>query len=342
MTEQWIFWFEELGQELNDLVGKKCANLGELTRMGLNVPRGFAISVKGCEQFMRLTNAAEDLQKCVVKVKDELSRVEARLDTSCKARDIIESKPMPAFMEEEIRARYRELCRKMHKENAAVAVRSSGVVSMPGQMETYLNIRGEQAVVDHVKKVWASAFTARAITYRFDKGLPVDWAPIGVAVMALIDAKSAGVALTVLPTTGDVSKIVIEGNFGLGESVVSGQITPDSFIVDKATMEIVDRKVVSKHGMVRKGDTGIVYGDIAVDLKDKACLEDEEIKEIARAALRVEKHFGIPQDTEWVVDKHLPAGKNVFWVQARPARYIKLKKSDEIDYLIDLMVTLFK
>lgn len=342
MADQWIFWFEELSQEFNDLVGKKCANLGELTRLGLNVPRGFAISVKGCEQFMRFTHAAEELQRCVVSVKDELDRVETRMDTSCKARDIVESRPMPAFMEEEIRAYYRELCRRMERENAAVAVRSSGAVSMPGQMETYLNIRGEEAVVDHVKKVWGSAFTARAITFRFDKGLPIDWAPIGVAVMALIDAKSAGVALTVLPTTGDVSKIVIEGNFGLGESVVSGQITPDSFTVDKETMEIVERKVVSKHGMVQKGDTGIVYGDIAADLKDKSCLADAEIKEIARVALRIEKHFGLPQDTEWVVDKHLPAGENVFWVQARPARYVKLKKSDEIDYLIDLMVTLFK
>lgn len=342
MEEQWIFWFEELDQGFNDLVGKKCANLGELTRLGLKVPYGFAISVKGCEQFLKLTRAAEGLHECVIKVKDELNRVDARIDASCKARDIIESKSMPAHMEEDIRARYRELCRRTGKENMAVAVRSSGAVSMPGQMETYLNIRGEEEVVANVKKVWASAFTARAITFRLDKGLPLEWAPIGVAVMSLIDAKSAGVVLTVLPTTGDTSMVVVEGNFGLGESVVSGEITPDSFTVDKETLEIIERKVAHKRGMVRKGETGVLHEEIAPDLQDKPCLDDEEIKEIARVAIQVEKHFGLPQDMEWVVDKSLPPGENVFWVQARPARYVKVEKADEIDYLIDLMAMLFK
>ncbi len=340
--EQWIFRLEELDQTSNDLVGKKCANLGELTRLGLRVPRGFAISVKGCEQFLRLTRTAQDLEKCVARAKDELNRVETRLNTSCRARDIIESKSLPAHMEQEIREYYRELCRRTEKEDVPVAVRSSGSISMPGQMDSYLNVTGEDAVIAHVRKVWGSAYTAGAITFRFDRGLPLDWAPIGVAVMELIDAKAAGVALSVLPTTGDTTKVVIEGNWGFGESVVSGEITPDSFLVDKKTLEIVGKKIACKTGTVRRGRSGTLYQETTEDLQCRPCLEDREIMEIAETVIRVEQHFGKAQDMEWVVDKHLPPGRNIFWVQARPARYIKVEKAEEIDYLIDLMVRLFK
>ena len=340
--EKWIYWFDELSREFNDLVGKKCAHLGELARLGLRVPRGFAISVKGCEQFMRLTGAAADLEDCLIRAKDGMDRIETRLSASCRARDIVESKAMPAQMEEEVRSHYRELCRRAGKEDLAVAVRSSGSVSMPGQMETYLNIIGEDEVVAHVRKVWGSAYTTRAITFRLDKGLPLEWAPIGVAVMALVDAKAAGVALTVVPATGDTTKVVIEGNFGLGESVVSGEVTPDSFMVDKKTMEIVDRRVSRKTGMVQKGASGTLYGAVAEEMRDLPCLDDEEIREVAETVIRVEGHFGVPQDMEWVVGKDLPRGRSVYWVQARPARYVTVEKKDEIDYLIDLMIMIFK
>jgi pyruvate,water dikinase len=213
---------------------------------------------------------------------------------------------------------------------------------MPGQMETFLNIIGEGGVERHIRKVWASAYNGRALTFRLTQNLPLDWAPIGVAVMGLVDAKAAGVVLTVLPSTGDTTKVVIEGNWGLGESVVGGEITPDSFTVDKETLEIIDRKVARKAGMVRRGELGTLYEAMSDDIRDKPCLEDEEIKEIARTAMGVEEHFGLPQDMEWVVDKNLPPGQNIFWVQARPARYVKVEKTDEIDYLIDLMAMLFK
>lgn len=340
--EDWIFWFDELGQEFNDLVGKKCANLGELSRLGLRVPYGFAISVNGCERFMKLTKAARELEGCVVKVRDRLNRIDACMSASCEARAIVESKPMPEPMEKEIRERYRELCRRTNRENLAVAVRSSGSVSMPGQMETYLNVTGEDSVVEHVKKVWGSAYTARAITFRLSKGLPLEYAPIGVAVMSLVNATAAGVVLTVQPTTGDTGKVVIEGSWGFGESVVSGEITPDSFVLDKDTLEVLDRKIAHKTGIVRTGPSGTVYDSIREDIRDKPCVEDEDLREIARTAIRVEQHFGVPQDMEWVLDGSCPPGQNIFWVQARQARYVKAEQTGEIDYLIDLMVRVFK
>lgn len=340
--EKWLFWFEELSKEHNDLVGKKCAHLGEMQRIGMRVPYGFAVSVQGFETFMRETDTVRELEGCIGAARDDLKRVEARLEASCQAREIIEAKPVPAALEDEIRRYYRALCDKLGGKDIPVAVRSSGAVSMPGQMETYLNVTGEASVVEHVRKVWSSAYTARAITFRLSEGLPLEWAPVGVAVMMLVDAKSAGVVLTVLPTTGDTTKIVIEGNWGLGESVVSGETTPDSFTVDKQTMEIVDRRIAHKVGMVDREAAGTRYMSVPEELRDVPCVTDDEIREIARVALSVEEHFGVPQDMEWVTDKHLQVPDNLFWVQARPARYVKVEKTEEIDYLIDLMVRIFK
>jgi pyruvate, water dikinase len=197
-------------------------------------------------------------------------------------------------------------------------------------------------VLSHIRKVWGSVYTARAISFRLDKGLSPEWAPIGVAVMPLVDARAAGVVMTILPTNGDTSRIVIEGNWGFGESVVSGEITPDSFIVDKESMEILDRRISRKTGMVGKTSSGTAYREIPASLRGKPCLTDDEIREIARTAIRAENHFGEPIDMEWVRAEDMAPGEDIFWVQARPARYIKTEKTKEMDYLIDLMVNIFK
>ncbi len=339
--EQWIYRFEELGTECNDLVGKKCANLGEMSKLGMRVPYGFAISVQGFEEFMNLTGLARLVRERIEPRREMLKKVEACQDESRAVQRLIESTAMPESMRQEIVNHYRELCLKVGRPDLPVAVRSSGVVSIPGQMDTYLNIIGEDAVIEHIKKVWSSSYTVRAMMYRIEKDLPVEWAPIGVAVMMLVDAKSAGVVLTILPTTGDVTKVVIEGNWGLGESVVSGEITPDSFMVDKDNLQIVSRMVTRKHGMVVREVSGTVYMQVPGELQEKPCLDDAELIEIAKTALDVEKHFGVPQDMEWVVDKNLPFPENIFWVQARPAKYTKADKSKDVDYIINLMVGMF-
>lgn len=340
--EKWIFWFDELGSEANDLVGKKCANLGEMSKLGMRVPYGFAISVKGFEEFMNLTGLSQRVKEIIDSERSALKQVEVCQNVSRVIQGLIESTPLPSVMREELSRHYKLLCDKVGRENIPVAVRSSGVISMPGQMDTYLNVIGEDAVIEHVRKVWSSSYTTRAMTSRLDQGGSVEWAPIGVAVMMLVHAKSAGVVLTVLPTTGDTGKVVIEGNWGLGESVVSGEITPDSFVVEKEDLRISSRNVAHKKGMVKREERGTAYVDVPEELRDQPCLDDDEIVEITRTALNVEKHFGCPQDMEWVVDRYLPFPENIFWVQARPARFTKAEGSKDIDYIIDLMVNIFK
>jgi pyruvate,water dikinase len=207
-------------------------------------------------------------------------------------------------------------------------------------METYLNVKGHEDLTEKVIRVWGSAFTTRAIAFRLEQGMEMEKAPIGVAVLKMVDARCAGVCLTVLPTTGDTSKIVVEGNWGLGESVVSGEITPDQFIVDKeggAYKSVVG----DKSKMVCYSETGICMKEVPVDMRNRLCLEEAELREIANIAENVEAHFQIPQDMEWVLDNDLPFPESLFWVQTRPAKFSK-PKTDDAEYLAELMTRLFK
>lgn len=342
MAEQWIYWLEELGQEHLERVGRKCAGLGEMTRLGMRVPPGFAISVEGYETFMALTGLGRRIGAYFEEQGADLrTSFPRQLEASRAIQEMVRTAPMPAPMAEAIASAYRTLCEQWGAGDLAVAVRSSGAVSMPGQMETFLNVRGEEDVVRKVQEVWESTFNNRALAFRLEKGMPADKGPIGVAVIKMVNARSAGVALTVAPTTGDTGKVVIEGTWGLGESVVSGEITPDHFVVDKETREI-ERSVSRKARYVVFDGRGTAKADVPEPLQAVPCLEDREILEIARIAQDVEAHYGLPQDTEWVIDKDLPFPESLFWVQARPAKYTARKKDAEIDYLIEQMVRLFR
>ncbi|MBN2123497.1 MAG: PEP/pyruvate-binding domain-containing protein [Deltaproteobacteria bacterium] len=340
MTEKWLYRFSELRSGHNDLVGKKCANLGEMTNLGMRVPPGFAVSVDGYERFMEETGAGDEIRRYVSENRGLLCKVGKQIEASRYIRGVIEGKEMPAEMRRELCNWYEELCEQAGRKDLAVAVRSSGAVSMPGQMETYLNVRGEDDVVDKVIKVWGSAFTTRAIAFRIEKGMEMEKAPIGVAVLKMVNARSAGVALTVQPTTGDLSKIVVEGNWGLGESVVSGEITPDTFIIEKETGRI-HSTVCPKTKMVVYTANGTGTEEVPVDLVDQPCVEMQGLEEIARIAKSVEAHFEVPQDMEWVFDQDLPFPENLFWVQTRPAKFTKKKETDS-EYLAELMTRVFK
>jgi len=340
MANKWIYWSEELGSQHNEIVGKKCANLGEMTRLGMRVPPGFAICVDGYEQFMEQSGAGEEVRRYVKENVRGFKEVEKQIEASRAIRGIIEAKSMPYDMKKELDAHYDELCSRVGMDRVRVAVRSSGAVSMPGQMESFLNVLGKDEVSNHVIKVWGSAFTTRAIAFRIEKGMEMERAPIGVAVLKMVNAKSAGVVLTVLPTTGDTTKVVVEGNWGLGESVVSGEVNPDHFLVDKETQDI-ESTINEKTKMVVYRSSGTATTDVPGDMQNQACLSKEELLEIVRVSLDVEKHFNTPQDMEWVVDFDLPFPQNIFWVQARPAKFTK-KKEDDAEYIAELMTRVFK
>ena len=335
MTEKWVYWLKEVGTEHNDLVGKKCANLGELTRAGFHVPPGFALSVHAYDRFMKETEATPRLLEFLSTFQADPDSVADTVkydSASREMRSIVEAIRMPVDMEEDIRSRYSELCRIAGKENLFVATRSAGPVSHPGQYETYLNVCGSDDVVKNVIRVWASTFNTRSIIARARLGLPLHYDPIGVAVLTMVDAKAAGVMFTVNPVNGDESKVAIESSFGFGEAVVSGNVTPDRYLVDKVTLEI-DERVVSDKGCefaYNPETREMEYVELPPDKRKVACLEDREILELTRIAKKVEAHFGCPQDIEYSVSMSLPFPENIFLVQARPESVWGKKKKESV------------
>lgn len=336
-SQKWIFWFDELCKEHNDLVGKKCANLGEMTQMGLRVPTGFAISADAWARFAQMSGVGEKIKRFCEQHKEEFTAPTKGREASLKVRELIETQEMPDEMAREIARNYELLCQLNGVDDVPVAVRSSGAVSMPGAMETYLNIRGETDVVKKVLKVWGSAYTHRATVYRFQQGLPIDYASIGVAVMCLVDAKAAGVMMTANPTTGNTSEFVIESNWGLGESVVSGIVNSDRYIVDREGMEITDKAINKKLKRVVLGGNKSEVDDMPIELQEVSSLTDEEIMELAKVGLKIEEHFGVPMDIEWAYDANRPFPENLFLLQARPMKALPEYK-DAVDKILDMML----
>lgn len=341
-SEKLIFWFEEIGKEHNDIVGKKCANLGVMSQMGLPVPPGFAISIDLYKRFIQETGAIEEISRYVMSLGEIKGQgIKVFENVSQTIQDMIEGKEMPLGLKEVISSYYVELCKKVGVADVAVSVRSAGTESRPGMFETYLNVKGTDEVLDKVKKVWASAYTTRAIAFRVNKDLPIIGDELGVAVPKMVNACSAGIGFTVDPVTGDASKVVIESNWGLGEGVVSGEGSVDRFVVDKQTMEITERAVGEKTKQVVNKVKGAEWEEVPLDKQFIPCLNDNEIKEVARLARLLEERLGTPQDIEWAIDSDFHFPQNIFLLQTRPAKVAVKKPVSTTDRIIDLMARKF-
>jgi pyruvate,water dikinase len=337
-SEKLIFWFDELEKEHNDIVGKKCANLGEMTRMGLSVPPGFAISIDMYRNFVQETGAEDEMFSYIKEFGEAKGAgIQIFKEMSKNLRGAIEGKEMLPSARESIASYYRELCDKTGSENVAVSVRSAGTESRPGMFETYLNVRGIEEVLENVKKVWASAFTPRAIAFRVNKGLPVLGDELGVAVPKMVNAGASGIAFTVNPVDGDASKIIIEANWGLGEGVVSGDESVDVFEVDKNSLDIPSKRTGNKMRGVFCTETGADWADIPIKIQRIPCISDKEIIEIARVAISAEEFLKSPQDMEWAIDKDMNFPRNIFWLQTRPAKVAARKVDSPTNYIADLM-----
>jgi len=326
MREDLVIWFEGLRKSDIPSVGGKNANLGEMTFAGLPVPPGFAITAYSYKKFIEDTGIAAKIYDIIsetMTAPDDPAQGEM---ASKRIRKLIESTRMPKDIEKAIKSAYEELCKKLKMKEVLVAVRSSATAedladaSFAGQQETFLNVKGGDDVVTNTIKCWSSLFTPRAIFYRNEKGFAHEKVYISVGVQKMVNSKAAGVMFTLDPVSGDMSKIVIEGNYGLGEAVVSGSVTPDDFVVEKETGNVSERRLAKKTvQFVRDPKTGnTVHAEVPLEKQDQPCINDEEILKLAELAKRIEQHYGKPQDIEWAIDKDLPFPRNVFIVQSRP------------------------
>ncbi|BES81346.1 phosphoenolpyruvate synthase [Pyrodictium abyssi] len=318
-----IIWIENLRAKDVELAGGKGANLGELVTAGVPVPPGFVVTTEAYWRFMKETGLWEKISDLLKNL--DVNDTKALEETSRKIREIILSAEVPDEIASAIKNSYIELAKRVGVDEPLVAVRSSASAedlpeaSFAGQQDTYLNVKGADAVVEKVKACWASLFTARAIFYRTQQGIDHSKVGMAVVVQKMVNSRSAGVMFTIHPATGDPNVIVIESSWGLGEAVVGGKVTPDEFIIDKKTLEIVEKKINPKNIMITYDPERGENVEIKLP-KDKALapsLSDEEAKILAKYGLQIEKHYGSPMDIEWAIDKDIDPPNNIFIVQAR-------------------------
>ncbi|MCW4010862.1 MAG: phosphoenolpyruvate synthase [Candidatus Bathyarchaeota archaeon] len=321
-----VSWFETLRVTDIPSVGGKNASLGEMINAGLPVPPGFAVTAYSYEKFIEETLLVEKIYKVINEVITDKNDPKQYEIASRKIRALIEKTPVPKSIETAIKAAYKEMNKRMNMKDTFVAVRSSATAedlpdaSFAGQQETFLNIRGVDDLLDKVQKCWSSLFTPRAIFYRNEKGFAHEKVFISVGVQKMVNSRAAGVMFTINPTTGAEDEIMIEGNFGLGETVVSGAVNPDNFVIDKKAVSIKERRTAKKTVMfIRDPKTGsTIHLDVPDDKQKVPCVSDEEVLKLAELAKRIERHYGKAMDIEWAIDQDLPFPQNMFIVQARP------------------------
>ena len=299
MTES-VLWFDEVDKDDVDSVGGKGASLGEMANNDFPVPTGFVVTAGAYRRLLQDTGIEDDLEEALDIDVEDSNALEKAHDSAV---EIIRSAGMPDEMRKEIEEAYEAM-----GDDKFVAVRSSATAedlpdaSFAGQQETYLNVQGADELVERVKDCWASLFTERAIYYRVEKGFSHEDVNIAVVVQEMVDAEKSGVAFSSDPSTGD-ARVTVEAAWGLGESVVSGGVTPDNYVFDRETREVLEAKVACKKVMhVKDASTGeTVEKKVPDERRDERVLSEDEINQIAEVAERLEDHYGVPQDIEWAI-----------------------------------------
>ncbi|HDD36645.1 MAG TPA: pyruvate, water dikinase [Archaeoglobus veneficus] len=324
-----VLWLSEISKDDVSIAGGKGANLGELLRNEIPVPNGFVVDSRTFVEFIEKTGIKDDIIKILENLNVE--DTEQLNEASKKVREIIESAEIPEDIKKEIKKAYRQLCEE-EGEEVYVAVRSSATAedlpdaSFAGQQETYLNVKGEENVVEMVKKCWSSLYTPRAIYYRIQKGFRHEDVSIAVVVQKMVNSEKSGVMFTSHPVTGE--KIaVIEAVFGLGEAIVSGIVTPDTYVYDRTERKLKEVKIGDKKLMIVRQNDKTVEIELGNKAKERV-LSDEEIERLVEIGEIIEEHYGHPQDVEWAIEK----GK-IYIVQSRPITTIgeKGEKEEELE-----------
>jgi pyruvate, water dikinase len=336
---RFVRWLTEVGLSDVDLVGGKNASLGEMIRelspLGIRVPDGFAVTAEAYREFLQ----AADLQEPIRNLLSGLDRhdVQDLVDRSARIRKLILSSDLPDEIADEAAQAYAELSARYRVAGADVAVRSSATAedlpgaSFAGQQDTYLNIQGTEAVLDGIRRCFASLFTARAMGYRADMGFDHAQVALSVGVQKMVrsDLAASGVIFTLDPESGHRGVVLVTSSYGLGEAVVQGQVVPDQFYVHKPTLRagfksLVWRTVGSKERrMVYGASPGqlVALEPVPEEMRARSSVTDEEVLQLARWAVRIEEHYSArrgtdsPMDIEWGKDGQTG---ELFVLQARP------------------------
>jgi pyruvate,water dikinase len=315
MGERHVIPFGELGLEHVDVVGGKSAHLGDLLQAGFPVPPGFAVTTHAFELVLH-DEFRRQVDELVADLHSEdLAELEVK---AAHIREVVEKLDVPGELADEIEAGYAALGRAVGQDKPAVAVRSSAVAedaagaSFAGVQSTYLWLRGFDAVLGGIRRCWASYFNAEALSYRAQHASSP--AGMSVAVQYMVDARLAGVMFTLNPVSGDPSSVAIDASYGLGVTVVGGEVTPDSFLVSKVTGEVIRSVLGEKAVECVSAEDGTAVRDVDDERRARLCLGPGEIERLVAVARQVERHYGCHQDLEWAIDRRLG---EVFLLQSR-------------------------
>ncbi len=332
--KRYIRWFNEIRKGDIPLVGGKGANLGELTNGGIRVPPGFSVTAEAYSDFVKERNLDKQILEEIKQLDMENN---AQLQSaSALIRELILQTDILKAIEEEIREAYATFQSSLQVDDLFVAVRSSATAedlpeaSFAGQQDTYLEIKGISEVIRHVKKCWASLWTARAIYYREKQHFDHFDVSLCAVVQKMVNSKKAGVLFTSNPVTENHNQMMINASWGLGESVVSGMVSPDEYIVDKKNNRVVEKHIATKNFLVVKNEKAVGTSKVAVkeflgeDLVTQQCLTATEISRLSADALRIEKMYHSPQDIEWAIDGDT---NELYILQARPITTLKKEET---------------
>lgn len=317
MAETLIKNFTEISKTDTEIAGGKGASLGEMTQAGIPVPEGFVILSNAFDRFLEETDLNVEIDAVLDTV--DIKEVHTVENASEKIQAMIFSKEMPEELKTKILKNYNNLDCKFVAVRSSATSEDSVSAAWAGQLDSFLNTTNE-TLLENVKKCWASLFTPRAIFYRFEKKLSKDKISVAVVVQKMVDSEESGIAFSVHPVTQDENQIIIEAGFGLGEAIVSGSITPDSYVVDKQGFSILDINVNEQtKALYKKSIGGNEWKELGEKGK-KQVLNENEIIELSKLIVKIENHYGFPCDIEWAKE----TGK-FYILQSRPITTLSKK-----------------
>jgi pyruvate,water dikinase len=335
-----VVWFADVGIADRPTVGGKGGSLGELTRVGIPVPPGFVVTTFAFETFLVALEANGAIRHRVEALDPSDLGAATKLSEELRRRVIDE--PMPAEVEQAILDAHGKLGA------TAVAVRSSATTedaedaSFAGLQDTFLWVLGGSDMIHKVRECWGSLYSVESMTYRRKQGLPEESVAMAVVVQQMVDARCAGVMFTRSPTTGDKSVITIEGAPGLGSAVVSGEVTPDRWVLGKITGEISVRDISDKHAkQVMAEGGGIKEIELEGDERTQPCLSDDELQTLREVGRKIERHYGKPQDIEWAFDQAgelrlLQSRPETVWATRDASRPVKPPEDNPLKHVMSI------
>ncbi|MDB5189763.1 MAG: PEP-utilizing enzyme mobile domain protein [Parcubacteria group bacterium] len=313
--------FNQLGKDDAAIAGGKGASLGEMTQAGIPVPPGFVILADAFERFIIETDLTTEIDSILGKVNhQEMHTVD---HASEMIQGLILNVEMPTDLKEEIEKSFKDLNTEFVAVRSSATAEDGAEAAWAGQLDTFLNTT-EETLLEKVRECWASLFTPRAIFYRFEKGMNLQKISVAVVVQKMVNSDTAGIAFSVHPVTEDHNQMIIEAGFGLGEAVVSGQVTPDSYVVTKSPRTIVDKNISEQaQGLYRKAGGGSEWKDLPKEKGSSQVITDAQILSLSEVLITIENHYGFPVDTEWAMENG-----ELYIVQSRPITTLRASSTE--------------